>query len=78
MSSQPKYPVQEDYEKDSMDHIENSDQLPTVHTDTEQVPLGYWRSYKFIGSVVAIILLANSLFIGYVMPVSTVAPTRRE
>lgn len=44
----------------------------TVHDDEEyySVPPGYWFSYQFIGSAVAIVLLANSLFIGYAMPVS--------
>lgn len=38
--------------------------------DSNDVPSGYWRSYRFIGSLLAIVLLANGLFIGYVMPVS--------
>jgi hypothetical protein len=41
-----------------------------VHADAEEVPPGYWRSPRFIGSIVAIVLLANSLFIALVMPVS--------
>jgi hypothetical protein len=34
------------------------------------VPPGYWYSYEFVGSMVGIALLGNSLFIGYAMPVS--------
>ncbi|ERT01322.1 hypothetical protein HMPREF1624_02566 [Sporothrix schenckii ATCC 58251] len=33
-------------------------------------PPGYWTSFRFIGSVLAIVLLANNLFIGYSMPAS--------
>jgi hypothetical protein len=45
------------------------------NADLNDVPNGYWRSYRFIGSITAIILLANGLFIGYVMPVRTAKPT---
>lgn len=34
-----------------------------------EVPPGYWTSFEFLGSCVAIVLLANCLFIGYLMPV---------
>jgi hypothetical protein len=44
------------------------------NADSNDVPSGYWRSYRFIGSITAIILLANGLFIGYVMPVRTQTP----
>ena len=36
--------------------------------DSNDLPSGYWRSYRFIGSLGAIVLLANGLYIGYVMP----------
>ena len=36
----------------------------------ENIEKGYWKSPRFIGSCIAIILLANNLFIGYAMPVS--------
>jgi MFS family permease len=31
---------------------------------------GYWKGYRFLGSLLAITLMANSLFIGYAMPVN--------
>ncbi|KAF9870587.1 hypothetical protein CkaCkLH20_11893 [Colletotrichum karsti] len=43
----------------------------TSSSDNEhesEVPPGYWTSYRFIGTVMAIVLLANNLFIGYAMP----------
>lgn len=66
-----KYTAQQDYPKSSVDHVEIPNQSAVHHVDVEELPSGYWRSYRFLGSVLAIILLANSLFIGYVMPVST-------
>jgi hypothetical protein len=42
---------------------------PTANDADNDVPTGYWRSFRFLGSILAIILLANGLFIGYVMPV---------
>ena len=41
----------------------------SANEEDSDVPKGYWASYEFLGSCVAIILLANSLFIGYAMPV---------
>ncbi|KAF9887642.1 hypothetical protein FE257_009735 [Aspergillus nanangensis] len=31
---------------------------------------GYWKSYRLLGSLLAIVLLGNNLFIGYSMPVN--------
>jgi hypothetical protein len=33
----------------------------------------YWKSFRFIGSLAAITLMANSLFIGYSMPVNVLS-----
>jgi hypothetical protein len=37
--------------------------------NSEEIPPGYWRSPRFIGSCLAIIFQANSLFFGYAVPV---------
>lgn len=62
-------------EKLSQAEIEQREDLSTT-TPPEQddfvVPKGYWYSYRFVGSMAAIVLLANNLFIGYSMPVSAV------
>ena len=42
----------------------------SVADDDTGVPKGYWTSYRFLGSMVAILLLANNDFIAYAMPVS--------
>jgi len=33
------------------------------------LPPGYYRSLKFIGSILAVMLMANSLYLGFVLPV---------
>lgn len=37
--------------------------------DLDQLPNGYYRSKNFIGSLIAVCLMAISLYLGYVMPV---------
>ncbi|VUC21569.1 unnamed protein product [Clonostachys rosea] len=66
----------EDGKKGEVNMIENRKDDPPIashHSELiEQegagVPPGYWYSPRFIGSTVAIVLLANNLFIGYAMP----------
>jgi hypothetical protein len=62
-----------------VDHVENSgsqdtsspvDAKSTTMNDAEAIETAYWKSPKFIGSCIAIILLANNLFLGYAIPVS--------
>ena len=49
-------------------HEEPSLPLPVMEEESG-VPPGYWTSFRFLGSIAAITLLANNLFIGYSMPV---------
>lgn len=37
--------------------------------DLDQLPKGYYRSKNFIGSLIAVCLMAISLYLGYVLPV---------
>lgn len=37
--------------------------------DLDQLPNGYYRSKNFIGSLIAVCLMAISLYLGYVLPV---------
>ena len=37
--------------------------------DYHDLPKGYYRSAKFIGSFIGVILMAQSLYVGYVLPV---------
>jgi hypothetical protein len=51
--------------------------VPTIPTmpssqealDLDQLPNGYYRSKNFIGSLIAVCLMAISLYLGYVLPV---------
>lgn len=52
----------------SDEHLEYVDEAK-VQSGGDAVATGYWGSWRFIGTIIAIILLGNSLFIGYVMPV---------
>uniref|UniRef100_A0A8H7K351 Major facilitator superfamily (MFS) profile domain-containing protein n=1 Tax=Bionectria ochroleuca TaxID=29856 RepID=A0A8H7K351_BIOOC len=62
--------------KSEVDMIENRKDDPAsvpqnselIEQEGAGVPAGYWYSPRFIGSTVAIVLLANNLFIGYAMP----------
>lgn len=38
--------------------------------DLPELPNGYYRSKNFIGSLIATCLMAISLYLGYVLPVS--------
>jgi hypothetical protein len=67
----------DDGKKSEVDMIENRKDDPAsvpqnselIEQEGAGVPAGYWYSPRFIGSTVAIVLLANNLFIGYAMPV---------
>ena len=37
---------------------------------SDNIPAGYWRSYRFLGSFMSIVLLAASLFVNFNLPVS--------
>lgn len=41
--------------------------------DLDNLPDGYYRSMNFIGSLIAVGLMANSLYLGYVLPVNSLA-----
>jgi hypothetical protein len=68
MSSKPEHTSHSPALGASLEQAETFEDFPN-EADSNDVPSGYWRSYRFIGSLLAIVLLANGLFIGYVMPV---------
>jgi hypothetical protein len=68
MSSGQEHHSKQITDKLDLEHAETVN-LPITDGNSNDVPSGYWRSYRFLGSITAIILLANGLFIGYVMPV---------
>ena len=60
--------------QEPVEHSENRDASTAVNVADMDVPKGYWTSFRFLGSSLAIVLLANNLFIGYSMPVRKVRP----
>ena len=38
------------------------------------LPPGYYRSSKFVGSIIGVVLMANSLYLGFVLPVRHLSP----
>lgn len=53
------------------DVASNQPDHATAHgVELEQIQDGYWKSPRFIGSCIAIIFQANSLFFGYAVPAS--------
>ena len=62
------------HEKD-FNHLEKADSQESgehrnvVGQDAEELK-GYWASWRLVGSMLAIALMGNSLFVGYAMPVS--------
>ena len=40
----------------------------------KDLPPGYYRSPKFVGSIIGVILMANSLYLGFVLPVRCYLP----
>lgn len=39
----------------------------------KDLPPGYYRSSKFVGSIIGVILMANSLYLGFVLPANTLS-----
>jgi hypothetical protein len=78
-SSRESLPPGIEFEKEpNLEHLEaittNRDAFNPLEEEEDALPPGYFKSYKFIGSMIAIVLLANSLFIGYSMPVRIIIP----
>lgn len=43
--------------------------LSAIGGHLEDLPPGYYRSPKFVGSIIGVVLMANSLYLGFVLPV---------
>ena len=63
------------YSEKEISHLEQTDSQDDAHhrnivgQDAKELQ-GYWASWRLIGSMLAIALMGNSLFVGYAMPVS--------
>lgn len=56
--------TEKDTQTGQSDHTEN------IIIEADQPEEQYWLSFRFLGSLLAIVLLGNSLFVGYSMPVN--------
>jgi hypothetical protein len=58
-------------EMDSTPTIEVQDvaDVSAIGGHLKDLPPGYYRSPKFVGSIIGVILIANSLYLGFVLPV---------
>lgn len=46
------------------------DEAPVARgVDVDEIPAGYWMSFRFLGSVASIVLLAVCLYVGFSLPV---------
>jgi hypothetical protein len=62
----------------ALDQMKTEDTTDTVAPsaiggDFHDLPDGYYRSPKFIGSFVGVVFMAWSLYVGYVLPSSTLS-----
>lgn len=48
----------------------NVGELTATPVDLDELPAGYYCSKNFVGSLIAVCLMAISLYLGYVLPVS--------
>jgi hypothetical protein len=67
--SNPTSPEEIEYISDDQHMVSN------VGKDSEDISTAYWHSYQFVGSLIAIVLVGHSLFLGYVLPVCSLLPT---
>lgn len=47
----------------------NARELTATPVDLDELPAGYYCSKNFVGSLIAVCLMAISLYLGYVLPV---------
>ncbi|KAN0088989.1 siderophore iron transporter [Hyaloscypha variabilis] len=52
--------------------------VSNVGKDSEDISTAYWHSYQFVGSLIAIVLVGHSLFLGYVLPVNVLSIINEE
>lgn len=55
---------------DTLQKVEASDIPEDLGGNVSDIPKGYWKSYRFIGSILGIYFMSTSLYLGYVLPVS--------
>ncbi|GKZ37917.1 hypothetical protein AbraIFM66950_009749 [Aspergillus brasiliensis] len=51
----------------------NAGELTATPVDLDELPAGYYCSKNFVGSLIAVCLMAISLYLGYVLPVNSLS-----
>lgn len=56
----------------NLEHHNNERHIANITgVDSDRIDKSYWFSPRFLGSCAAIVFVANSLFFGYAIPVSS-------
>jgi hypothetical protein len=58
-----------------IDEVQDVADASAIGGHLKDLPPGYYRSPKFVGSIVGVILMANCLYLGFVLPVRCSAPS---
>jgi hypothetical protein len=54
-----------------IDEVDDVADTSAVGGRLTDLPPGYYRSPQFVGSIIGVILMANSLYLGFVLPANT-------
>jgi hypothetical protein len=55
--------------KPTIEDVHDGADASAIGGQLQDLPPGYYRSPKFVGSIIGVILMANSLYLGFVLPV---------
>ncbi|CAK7207711.1 hypothetical protein SEUCBS139899_010522 [Sporothrix eucalyptigena] len=62
-----------EYDQISKSNTEGDTEAVTARgVQSDNIPAGYWRSYRFLGSFASVVLLATSLFVNFNLPASAI------
>jgi hypothetical protein len=53
----------------TIEEVHDGADASAIGGQLQDLPTGYYRSPKFVGSIIGVILMANSLYLGFVLPV---------
>jgi hypothetical protein len=54
-----------------IDEVDDVADASAVGGHLTDLPPGYYRSPQFVGSIIGVMLMANSLYLGFVLPANT-------
>jgi hypothetical protein len=53
----------------TIEEVHDGADASAIGGQLQDLPPGYYHSPKFVGSIIGVILMANSLYLGFVLPV---------